>query len=61
MNRRTITGDARKLLDTFIEYATRESNEDVADAMWYDRDEMRRRALELQRQLDALDNDNGEA
>jgi len=61
MNRRTITGDARKLLDTFIEYATRASNEDVADAMWYDRDEMRRRAFELQRQLDALDNDNGEA
>ena len=28
-----ITGDARKVLDTFIQYATRECNEDLADAL----------------------------
>ena len=50
-----ITGDARKVLNTFIEYATRENNEDVADAMYYDRDELRRRALELRRQLEEAD------
>lgn len=55
MKLHTISGDARKVLDTFIEYATRECNEDVADAMYYDPDEMRRRALELKRQLEKLD------
>ena len=52
---RTITGDARKVLDTFIEYATRYTNDGIADAMYYDPDEMRRRTLELQKQLERLD------
>lgn len=50
-----ITGDARKVLDTFIEYATRENNEGVADAMYYDPDELRRRTLELKRQMEEAD------
>ena len=50
-----ITGDARKVLDTFIEYATRENNEGVADAMYYVPDELRRRARELKRQLEEMD------
>jgi len=52
-----ITGDARKVLDTFIDYATRETNDGIADAMYYDPDELRRRALELKRQVDDLDDD----
>jgi len=52
-----ITGDARKVLDTFIDYATRNDNRDVADALYYDPDELRRRALELKRQVDDLDDD----
>ena len=55
----TISGEARKLLDTFIEYATRYTNDGIADALYYDPDEMRRRALELQKQLDKLDADAG--
>lgn len=55
MKRHTISGDARKLLDTFIEYASRHTNDSIADAMYYDTDEMRRRALELQKQVEKLD------
>ncbi|MGM9631140.1 hypothetical protein [Butyricicoccus sp.] len=55
MKRHTISGDARKLLDTFIEYASRHTNDSIADSMYYDPDEMRRRALELQKQLEKLD------
>lgn len=47
------TGDARKLLETFVTYATRECNEDIADAMYYDRDALRIRARLLQEQLEA--------
>ena len=54
-----ITGDARKVLDTFIEYATRECNEDLADAMWYERDELRRRAQLLREQVEAEDRKEG--
>lgn len=55
MKRHTISGDARKLLDTFIEYASRHTNDSIADSMYYDPDEMRRRALELQKQVEKLD------
>ena len=55
MTLHTINGDARGLLDVFIERATRETNESIADALFYDPDAMRRRALELQRQLEKLD------
>lgn len=54
-----ITGDARKVLDTFIDYATRECNEDLADAMWYDRDELRRRAQLLREQVERDDRIEG--
>lgn len=56
----TISGDARKLLDTFIEYASRHTNDSIADSMYYAPDEMRRRALELQKQLEKLDAEAGE-
>ena len=46
MKNHTISGEARKLLDTFIEYATRYTNDGIADALYYDPDEMRRRALD---------------
>jgi hypothetical protein len=55
MTRKTITGDARKLLDTFIQYTTGNQLEDVADAMYYQPEEMLRRALELREQLNELD------
>lgn len=60
MKRHTISGDARKLLDTFIEYASRHTNDSIADSMYYDPDEMRRRALELQKQVEKLDAEAGE-
>ena len=48
-----ITGDARKVLETFLQYATAEDNTDIADAMYYDPDELRRRALILQEAIEA--------
>lgn len=48
-------GDGLKVLETFIDYATRADNYDIADAMYYDSDELRRRALELKRQLEEMD------
>lgn len=53
----TITGDGRKVLETFIQYATAADNQEIADVMYYESDELRRRALELQRQLEALDDE----
>ena len=50
-------GDGLKVLETFIDYATRDDNYDVADAMYYEPDELRRRALELKRQLEAMDDE----
>lgn len=47
-----ITGDARKLLETFIEYATRENNQDIADALYYDEQALRIRAELLKEQLE---------
>jgi hypothetical protein len=48
-----ITGDARKLLDTFVMYATRECNEDLAAALWYDPQALRIRAEILKEQMEA--------
>lgn len=48
-----ITGDAKKLLDTFIMYATREDNKDLADALYYDDQALRIRAEILKDQLEA--------
>lgn len=50
-----ITGDARKLLDLFIEYATRECNDDLAAALWYDEQALRIRAELLKEQVEAID------
>lgn len=55
----TITGDGRRLLDTFITYALQANTcGDLADAMYYELDEMQRRARDLSRQLDELDKNN---
>lgn len=52
-----IYGDALKVLETFMDYATRADNFDIADAMYYEPDELRRRVLELKRQLEEMDDD----
>lgn len=47
-----INGDALKLLELFIDYALSPSTADgVADALYYDRDELQRRARLLKEQL----------
>ncbi len=51
-----ITGDARKLIDTFIMYATREDNQELADALYYDEQALRIRAELLKEQIEAEDN-----
>ncbi len=48
-----ITGDARKLLETFIMYATRENNQSLADAMYYDEQALRIRAELLKEQIES--------
>jgi len=52
-----ITGDARKLLDTFIMYATRENNQALADALYYDEQALRIRAEILKEQVEAEEED----
>ncbi len=50
-----IIGDARKLIDTFIQYATQEDNRELADALYYDEQALRVRAEALKEQLEADD------
>lgn len=46
-----IEGDALKLLEDFIRYATQpNTSQGVADAMYYDPDALLQRAKQLQRQ-----------
>ncbi len=54
-----ITGDAKKLLGTFIMYATREDNKDLADALYYDEDALRIRAEILKEQLEQMEAEEG--
>ena len=39
-----LSGDGLKLLETFLDYATRADNKELADAMFYDTDTLRERA-----------------
>ena len=49
----TITGDALKLLEQFIEYATNPNTcEALADAMYYDHEAFYRRAKLLKSQME---------
>lgn len=49
----TITGDALKLLEQFVEYATNPNTcVALADAMYYDREAFYRRAKQLKSQLE---------
>ena len=49
----TITGDALKLLEQFVEYAANANTcKALADAMYYDREEFYRRAKLLKMQLE---------
>ena len=49
----TITGDALKLLEQFVEYATNPNTcEALADAMYYDHEAFYRRAKQLKSQLE---------
>lgn len=48
-----INGDALKLLEDFVYYALSPSTADeVADALYYNRDELRRRAILLKEQIE---------
>ena len=49
-----INGDALRLLEHFVKYATTPSlSVDVSDALWYDHDELLRRAGQLKEQIKA--------
>ena len=43
-----LSGDGLKLLETFLDYATRAENKELADAMFYDTDTLRERAKTIQ-------------
>ena len=53
----TLTGDSRKVVDAFCKYVLTddEASHTIADAMYYDHDELVRRARVLQAQLEQMD------
>lgn len=46
-----LSGDGLKLLETFLDYATRADNKELADAMFYDTDTLRERAKMIEESI----------
>lgn len=46
-----LSGDGLKLLETFLDYATRADNRELADAMFYDTDTLRERAKMIEESI----------